>query len=673
MIKILLIMSLIPSIAVAGRHSIARGEATKIVNARFEEFYRNEARRKQEEKAAMEREMARAKLLAASMLRGSQQTYNHKIMTADKLASKMAREVKVMRPNVESYLNSSLAANDVAVTAENQKNNPLLLLKNLKGASPAAKQAAVTQVVESLQGLPNSQELATDFAQNLATISPSMSAEFLAEYRKTAKKEVSPQASYSSRGTGSLIGATSGNKATLLLLKNLEQAAPEARTAAINQVISDLQSIDDPQLIPDFTKDLAAISPSMSAEFLEVYQNTANQLKNTSAPKSVANNYDTFFDVTSGTKESNPFLFLKGLEDALAEERAAGIKEVLESLPDNQELITEFSKDLAKVSPSMATAFNNFYKTKDVKLSIPRSNNNSNINAAYTRSNESQAILTEGETDTIENINFRQSSKGANYSNIQVVPTNTIHNKDNNGLIVSKENKDHSLLKSTNINNNKISDDRSQKTADVTKNCDVDFATTKEGLIKNTIDHINETSNNQTIEDNLFIAQEKLAKHKNINNINLDDPVNNVANSTKAHNKLNKQLTKHYNSKEKLLNNNKSSKQAQIFNAITTYNFVNNNLYKIYTAPHKVTTISFAANETIVGTPICGDTVRWKINMMVNKVGGVRYQYLMIQPLSSGLTTSITIITNQGRLYVLEATSLANNYMAVVRWSDAAS
>lgn len=118
------------------------------------------------------------------------------------------------------------------------------------------------------------------------------------------------------------------------------------------------------------------------------------------------------------------------------------------------------------------------------------------------------------------------------------------------------------------------------------------------------------------------------------------------------------------------INNIKFSKKADTFNAITTYNFINNNLYKIYTAPYKVTTISFAPNE-IIGTLMCGDLMRWKINTIINKVGGVRYQYLTVQPLRPDLTTSITITTNQARLYVLEATSLANNYMAVVRWNYA--
>jgi type IV secretory pathway VirB9-like protein len=75
--------------------------------------------------------------------------------------------------------------------------------------------------------------------------------------------------------------------------------------------------------------------------------------------------------------------------------------------------------------------------------------------------------------------------------------------------------------------------------------------------------------------------------------------------------------------------------------------------------------IVLAPGEKMVGSPICGDLVRWKINM-INAAGE---QHLTIQPLKINITTSITIATNQGRLYLLEATSLKNNYMAVVRWN----
>lgn len=112
-------------------------------------------------------------------------------------------------------------------------------------------------------------------------------------------------------------------------------------------------------------------------------------------------------------------------------------------------------------------------------------------------------------------------------------------------------------------------------------------------------------------------------------------------------------------------------KQGKAFNTITTYDFSSDKLYQIYAAPHKVTAIVLAPYEKITGSPICGDLTRWKISAI--KVKDNPHQHIMIQPLRAGISTSITLATNQGRLYVLEATSLKNNYMAVVKWNYAQS
>jgi len=246
----------------------------------------------------------------------------------------------------------------------------------------------------------------------------------------------------------------------------------------------------------------------------------------------------TFFDLKSGSKENNPFLFLQDLHHAEPTKRAAGIKEVvdsLQSLPNTQKLSEEFTRDLAKISPEMAREFSAAYK------------------ASLTSTKSSQ---------------------------------NTT-NKD-----LSKSTK---LDRSSNGSSNKGNDSKA-----------------KQGAVA--------VTNDQAIKNN---TQEYF----------------------------------------KLQDLNKS----QTFNAVTNYSFSPNKLYQIYTSPHKVTVIVLDSGEKIVGNPICGDPVRWKISTMSNATG----QHLTIQPLRSGITTSITVATNQGRLYLLEATSLTNNYMAVVRWNYA--
>lgn len=591
MIKLLLIIICIPSIAIAGRHSIARGEATKIVNARFEEFYRNEARRKQEEQAAMEREIVKAKILASSMLANSQQQHhNSKIVTADELMKNMAMDIN---PNIASYVSSATMAQDI--TAANKQNNPLLLLKSLENSRPAAKQAAITEILQSVQGLPNSEELITNFAKDLVNISPEMASQLTAQNVANNLKDASRGLSNPNNASK----ATSNTEVSksLLQLKNLEQATPTARTAAIKQLINDLQALPNEELLA-ITKDLANISPTISTEFAT--------LLNQAEVKPAINNSATFFDVKSGTKETNPFLFLQSLEHATPEERAAGILDVVDSLPDDPELITEFSKDLHKIAPTIATELNDCYKVSAnaIKLSLLPNKGVTTSSAAGNLANVTTIFAQEKPEILTANNTQLEHKPGLNY-----LPSTASSNKQ--------------LSSGNNINK----------------------ARDKKVTTKNFIGHKNNSVNSAT--DALQSAS-----------------INNklTVNEQLLSNKLNPRLTTKANIK--------FAKTADTFNAITTYNFTNNNLYKIYTAPYKVTTISFAPNE-IIANSICGDSVRWKINTIINKVGGVRHQYLTVQPLRSDLTTSITITTNQGRLYVLEATSLANNYMAVVRWNYA--
>ena len=241
----------------------------------------------------------------------------------------------------------------------------------------------------------------------------------------------------------------------------------------------------------------------------------------------------TFFDLKSGSKENNPFLFLQDLHHADPLQRAAGIQEVLESLnslPDNQKLSEEFIRDLTKISPAMAREFSAAYKSSLAN------------NKATTKKNSKRSAQS---------------------------------------------------------NNPSGNDNNSQS---------------KEGTV--------------------VVADEYSLKHPNQEQFRL-----------------------------------KEGKLNQTFNAVTNYSFSQNKLYQIYAAPHKVTVIVLAPGEKIVGHPICGDPVRWKLNTISDTSGNTRSHHLTIQPLRAGITTSITIATNQGRIYLLEATSLKNNYMAIVRWS----
>ena len=109
--------------------------------------------------------------------------------------------------------------------------------------------------------------------------------------------------------------------------------------------------------------------------------------------------------------------------------------------------------------------------------------------------------------------------------------------------------------------------------------------------------------------------------------------------------------------------------EEQFLNATTVYDFIPGSVYQIYTAPHRVSMISFEPGEVIVAPPQSGDTVRWQINNILSGVGANVRQHLIIKPLRDGLTNNMIITTNKGRVYLLELISLKHSYMTEVNWN----
>ena len=109
--------------------------------------------------------------------------------------------------------------------------------------------------------------------------------------------------------------------------------------------------------------------------------------------------------------------------------------------------------------------------------------------------------------------------------------------------------------------------------------------------------------------------------------------------------------------------------EEQFLNATTVYDFIPGSVYQIYTAPHRVSMISFEPGEVIVAAPQSGDTVRWQINNITSGVGANVRQHLIIKPLRDGLTNNMIITTNKGRVYLLELISLKHSYMTEVNWN----
>ncbi len=111
-------------------------------------------------------------------------------------------------------------------------------------------------------------------------------------------------------------------------------------------------------------------------------------------------------------------------------------------------------------------------------------------------------------------------------------------------------------------------------------------------------------------------------------------------------------------------------REAQFLNAITIYDFIPGSVYQIYTAPQRISMISFAPGEVMVAAPQSGDTVRWQINNITSGVGENARQHLIIKPLRDDLCNNMVIATNK-RVYLLELISLKRSYMLEVSWNYA--
>ena len=103
------------------------------------------------------------------------------------------------------------------------------------------------------------------------------------------------------------------------------------------------------------------------------------------------------------------------------------------------------------------------------------------------------------------------------------------------------------------------------------------------------------------------------------------------------------------------------------FNSIMQYNYAPGALYQVYAAPLKFTDIQLQAGEELMGSPICGDTVRWIMGQGVSKKDGKELNHIFLKPTESNLHTTFTINTDK-RTYHFEIHSYKDTYMAAINW-----
>lgn len=102
-------------------------------------------------------------------------------------------------------------------------------------------------------------------------------------------------------------------------------------------------------------------------------------------------------------------------------------------------------------------------------------------------------------------------------------------------------------------------------------------------------------------------------------------------------------------------------------NAIQVHPYTPGALYRLYTAPERISDIALQPGETLTSVA-AGDTVRWVIGDTTSGTGAERRVHVLIKPFAPGLTTNMVITTDR-RAYHLTLVSTDATAMAALSWT----
>jgi type IV secretion system protein VirB9 len=102
-------------------------------------------------------------------------------------------------------------------------------------------------------------------------------------------------------------------------------------------------------------------------------------------------------------------------------------------------------------------------------------------------------------------------------------------------------------------------------------------------------------------------------------------------------------------------------------NAVQVYAWTQGALYRLYTAPERVSEIALEPGETLVSVA-AGDTARWVIGDTTSGAGAARRTHILVKPSAVGLRTNLVITTDR-RVYHVQLESTARTAMASISWT----
>lgn len=102
-------------------------------------------------------------------------------------------------------------------------------------------------------------------------------------------------------------------------------------------------------------------------------------------------------------------------------------------------------------------------------------------------------------------------------------------------------------------------------------------------------------------------------------------------------------------------------------NAMQVYPWTEGALYRLYTAPERVSDITLQSGEKLLAVS-AGDTVRWVIGDTVSGSGEAARVHVLVKPFAPGLSTNMVIATDR-RAYHLALESTDQTAMAAISWT----
>lgn len=101
--------------------------------------------------------------------------------------------------------------------------------------------------------------------------------------------------------------------------------------------------------------------------------------------------------------------------------------------------------------------------------------------------------------------------------------------------------------------------------------------------------------------------------------------------------------------------------------ATQVYPYAEGALYRLFTAPERVSDIALQPGETLVSVA-AGDTARWTVGDTASGSGAAKRTHVLIKPFAAGLRTNLVIATDR-RVYHLQLESRPAAAMAAIAWT----